>query len=693
MSNSQLNMVESPYRPEIDGLRAVAVLAVVLFHAGLGISGGYVGVDVFFVISGFLITGIILRGIEDDTFCLAGFWERRIRRIFPVLFVTVAVTLGLGYWLLIPGELEELGKSSIAQTAILANVYFWRDTGYFAGPAELKPLLHTWSLAVEEQFYLFFPLLLVVFRTHSRRKLFWGLMIIAGMSFAGSLYGTHFHPSATFFLLPTRAWELLAGCLLAFRRSPSVSRPRWDEALGLAGLAAILLPACLYDNQTPFPGLAAVPPVAGTAAILYATAATPHTIVGRLLSLRPVVFIGIISYSMYLWHWPAIVYMRHYFTHFGGKQATLALICTLFCAVASWKYVEQPFRRKTFFQSRRRVFATAFSISGAVAAISVFFVATHGVPERFTANLEAVFEDPQWFGSQEYSLPTVERFRIQDMPSLGTDSMEVSHTKLDFLVWGDSHALVLCQVIDQVGHEVGLSGRVVASGGYVPGPNLLYKHNPSGVSAALLESMATNPPRNLVLINRWSGRTNGKNEVELKSLGIAQSQKDYLSCDTDNHESMSFEDSSEVLLRALQKLALFCEQNGIRLWILKQVPEINEPSPALDLCQYYQGIRTTLPNQRASTKQHLLRQSRPEQIFAKINSPAVRILDPAPFLFDQEGWTINYFEGRSCYRDDDHLTRWGAELLKPLFTEMFTEMKLRKYRVAEETPSSPLMTR
>jgi peptidoglycan/LPS O-acetylase OafA/YrhL len=162
----------------------------VLFHAGLGISGGYVGVDVFFVISGFLITGIILRGIETDSFSVAGFWERRVRRIFPALFVTVAVTLGAGYWLLLPRQLEELGESSIAQAALLANVYFWRDTGYFSGPAELKPLLHTWSLAVEEQFYLFFPLLLVVFRNRSRNWLCWTLIILTSISFALSMYGT-----------------------------------------------------------------------------------------------------------------------------------------------------------------------------------------------------------------------------------------------------------------------------------------------------------------------------------------------------------------------------------------------------------------------------------------------------------------------------------------------------------------------
>jgi peptidoglycan/LPS O-acetylase OafA/YrhL len=209
------NMTGSGYRPEIDGLRALAVVPVVMFHLGLGFPGGFVGVDVFFVISGFLITGIIRRGIEHESFSLAEFWERRIRRIFPALFVMVVATLAVGSWLLLPNELEELGMSSVAQAFLLANVYFWRDTNYFAGPAEFKPLLHTWSLAVEEQFYLFFPLVLSFFRQLSRKKLFALFTAVALTSFAGSVYGAFFHAGATFFLLPTRAWELLIGCMLA----------------------------------------------------------------------------------------------------------------------------------------------------------------------------------------------------------------------------------------------------------------------------------------------------------------------------------------------------------------------------------------------------------------------------------------------------------------------------------------------
>ena len=282
-------MAKSSYRPEVDGLRAIAVIAVLIYHLGIGLPGGFVGVDVFFVISGFLITGIIHRGLENGTFSLGEFWERRVRRIFPALFVVLAATLAAGYWLLPPNELEDLGRSSVAQALLVANVYFSQSTGYFAGPAEFKPLLQTWSLAVEEQFYLFFPLALCFLKRIGRMKLFTLLATIALISLAASIYGIVFHPGSatTFYLLPTRAWELLVGCMLAVLPWKCRPSPRRDGAIAILGLLAIAIPIFMYDSSTPFPGLAAVPPVLGTAAIIFATASTPTIWLCKALSLRP----------------------------------------------------------------------------------------------------------------------------------------------------------------------------------------------------------------------------------------------------------------------------------------------------------------------------------------------------------------------------------------------------------------------
>lgn len=297
------------YRPDVDGLRAGAVLAVILFHAGLGFSGGYIGVDVFFVISGFLITSLIVSDLQEGKFRLANFWERRARRIIPALAVVVLGTLIAGWFLLLPREYAALGKSAACQSVFGANFYFYRTTlgGYFAGVADEMPLLHTWSLAVEEQFYLIVPLTFAaVFRfprLRTRRVLLalFGAGIL--VSFLASLYGVAHYRIAAFYLLPTRAWELLVGSALAIFPLTWMTKHRpTREILSFVGLAGILVPCWFYTGKTPFPGLAALPPCLGTALIIWSNSplghATVPTSLSRLLATRPVVFVGLISSSI-----------------------------------------------------------------------------------------------------------------------------------------------------------------------------------------------------------------------------------------------------------------------------------------------------------------------------------------------------------------------------------------------------------
>ncbi|MDB4394165.1 acyltransferase, partial [Rhodopirellula sp.] len=658
---------------EIDGLRTLAVVPVVMFHMGLGFPGGFVGVDVFFVISGFLITGIIRRGIENETFSLAEFWERRIRRIFPALFVVVAATLAVGYWLLLPDELEELGKSSVAQALLLANVYFWRDTSYFAGPAEFKPLLQTWSLAVEEQFYLFFPLALCFLKRLGRKQLFALLTAVALISFVGSVYGAFFHTGATFFLLPTRAWELLIGCILAVFPWQCKSAPRRDSAIATLGMLAIVLPVFLYDSKNPFPGLAAAPPVLGTAAIIFATANTPRIWLCKVLSVRPFVFIGLISYSLYLWHWPVIVYTRMYFDHFGWKQIVFASVVSIVLAIFSWRLIETPFRRNTFLQRRRRLFGTAFLLSGTTVAVSIFLVATGGLASLFPNYSSNLAEDTKYPGLRFRT--SLDEFNFDALPALGLTPKPNNERKLvDFVVWGDSHAMMLCEAIDRIAAKQGLTGRVAAAGGQVPGPDIVFEHNNAAFTFDFMAWMNVNRPPNLILVGRWSGRTNGRNKTELEYMGPADKFISDASTKAETYEA-----SSEVLGRSLRRLAQFCEQRGITLWIIQQVPEIDERQPARDMLMYALGKRKAPPPSKGtSMDQHLLRQERVNRLFAGIASPAVHIVDPAPYLFDKRGNVTICRDGRSCYYDEDHLTGLGASLLAPLFTEMFVEMKSQK---------------
>ncbi|WP_404712378.1 acyltransferase family protein [Sphingomonas sp. MMS24-J13] len=252
------------YRPEVDGLRALAVLPVILFHAGVsGFTGGYIGVDIFYVISGYLITSIIVEERLAGKFTLAGFYERRARRILPALFVVMALCLPLAWWWMLPGELGDFGRSLVSVSLFASNVLFWRTSGYFGGTPELKPLLHTWSLGIEEQYYLFFPLLVAFLLPFGLKRLMMVIAILAILSFSLSVYLTTRQPMANFFLLPPRAWELFAGSLLALMSMPgtssSIAGPR-HEAFGLAGIALILVPIFVYSDRTPFPGLTALPP-------------------------------------------------------------------------------------------------------------------------------------------------------------------------------------------------------------------------------------------------------------------------------------------------------------------------------------------------------------------------------------------------------------------------------------------------
>ncbi len=372
------------YRPEIDGLRAVAVLPVILFHAGIeGLSGGFVGVDVFFVISGFLITGIIARELAAGDFSIVRFYERRARRILPALFLVLAASSVAALAIMLPYELKAFGQGLVAVALFVSNILFWQQSGYFAAASELNPLLHTWSLAVEEQFYIIFPLVLMALWRWKLRAVWMVLATLTVCSLLLADYASTRVPSANFFLLPTRAWELGIGALLALwlMRRPQPSGIL-AEALGLAGLAAIAVSVLLYGPQTPFPSFHALLPVLGTAAVLYA--AQPATLAGRLLSWKPAVGIGLISYSAYLWHQPLFAFARLTAPETEPPLWLMLLLAgaSLGLAGLSWRFVERPFRRKDGF-GRGAVFSMAAAGNVVAIIFGFLFVQTAGFPGRY----------------------------------------------------------------------------------------------------------------------------------------------------------------------------------------------------------------------------------------------------------------------------------------------------------------------
>lgn len=443
------------YRADIDGLRAIAIATVLLDHLDVpGFSGGFVGVDVFFVISGYLITTLIAEAQAKGTFSLLVFYERRMRRIFPALFATLAATLLAGAALMTPADFEDLGKSIGAAAISGANVWFWSSSGYFAPDAERLALLHTWSLAVEEQFYLLFPALMIGLAATPRlprRAVLAGLL---ALSFAWSAATSGIWPDAAFYLLPARAGELLLGALVALSAAPAVDA-RGRESLAVLGLTLIAVAVAVIDPADPFPSWRAALPCLGTALVIHAGRAGP-TAVGALLATPPMRFLGAISYSLYLWHWPVIVFARYrFFDELGAMEILLLAGLSIGLATLSWRFVERPFRHAPDPGRTRRVLATGIAGALAIGLLGVGAWVTKGLPARMAPDIRDI-ADPAW-GRFRPCLKgaTAEDARADRLCRLGAEG------RPSFLLLGDSFAAALADGLDRRAREAGISGRFV----------------------------------------------------------------------------------------------------------------------------------------------------------------------------------------------------------------------------------------
>ncbi|SDZ79723.1 acyltransferase family protein [Microbulbifer marinus] len=452
------------YRSDIDGLRALAVIPVILFHADLSaFSGGFVGVDVFFVVSGYLITSILLAEHKAGTFSSIRFYNRRVRRLLPALFGVLVASTIAAYFLLLPAELKSFAKSLGATFAFSSNFVFWMESGYFDVAAETKPLLHTWSLAVEEQFYLLYPLLFLFFPKMSTVKLRNILLFLILLSFLFSVYQTRNSASAAYYLLGSRAWELLAGAVLACGFRLRLSHGPVNDLLGMAGLAAIIGAAIYYDDSTRFPGVAALLPVLGSMLVINAGLNGP-SIATRMLSHRSLVTLGKASYSLYLWHWPLIVFTGMYMGRsLGSGETALMLTVTLAIALLSQRYIEQPFlRKKSAVPASGRVqgrpsagflpslgsakpILTAATVSTVGVTLALALFLSDGLAGRLPKQAQAINH-------------TIEQYRsIRNLCfQRGKEALELSLDKCrihkgqgesthenGILLWGDSHARAL----------------------------------------------------------------------------------------------------------------------------------------------------------------------------------------------------------------------------------------------------------
>ncbi|MBJ7575238.1 acyltransferase family protein [Luteimonas sp. MC1828] len=496
------------YRADVDGLRAIAVLAVVAYHAFPRLlPGGFVGVDVFFVISGFLITGILRDGLAAGTFGFAGFYVRRIRRLFPALVVVLAACLVAGWWLLVPADYAALGRHAAASAGFIANLAFWHDTDYFAAAAETLPLLHLWSLGVEEQFYLLWPplLALAITRGADTRRL---VLVVGVLSLAYCLWLTARDASAAFYLPFTRFWELLAGAWLAHRLGSTVApaasgRTRITAELAAFSGLALIIAACVgLSDQSPFPGWRALLPVAGTALLIAAVPATGWA--QRLLSLRALVWIGLVSYPLYLWHWPLLSFARIHATGEVAPGLRVALVVlAVVLAGLTWWLVERPLRHR---MHARRALAVLLPAMALVLAAGLALWALQGVasragePVRQYANYGYDWRAPSREGTCSLVGAPGEP---AEFPAECVDAQTAPPRPL-LVLWGDSHSALLYPGMREVADGRLRLAQFTRSGcrPYLdPGKEPCRSDN-----ARVLQRIAALRPDYVLLFAYWNGR-------------------------------------------------------------------------------------------------------------------------------------------------------------------------------------------
>ena len=646
------------YRRDIDGLRAVAVAAVILYHYGLpGLGGGYVGVDVFFVVSGYLMMSLIHRDLLAGDFSIARFYERRVRRIVPALVVMLLATMACGFVVLFPRAFETLGKTAIAAALSAANVAFWRRTGYFAQSADQMPLLHTWSLSLEEQFYLCFPLLMVFTARTLARRYGAVLWTLAAASFGVSLVSVAFAPQAAFYLLPSRLWELAAGAIVALHSRTSEPRPVRDAALAIAGLALIGVAAASYSMTTRFPGVAALLPCAGAALVLGAGAAA-STPVHRALGWRPLASIGRISYSLYLWHWPIYVLAQQALARpLTPADAGALVALSGGIAALSWRYVEQPFRKPGGVLPRRPLFIASGAAIAATVALALAVVFSRGLPARFgpeTLGILAV--GPPEANCDRASLPNAE---LGPMCAIGNPAAR----RRSFVLWGDSHAKAIAPAVADAAARYGLAGEFSWLGDCPPLLGLQRERwsdrSCQDRNDAMVRYLHATGIRTVILAARWSS--------SLDVIGDGAGRP-HLSWQYDEaSRERSIDENRRVFRRSLARTLATLRAAGHDVTIVGPVPEAAFSVPEMLARRRLQGRSldpgTTLAAFEARNRVVLdAFQSDPD---------AAYVFPHRLLCTSAEAHCATVRDGRPLYADHSHLSRFGAESVSALFEPLF----------------------
>lgn len=649
------------YRSEIDGLRAIAVVPVMLFHAGFELfSGGFVGVDVFFVISGYLITTIIITELDVGKFSLLNFYERRARRILPSLFFVVLCSIPFAWLLLLPSDMRNFAQSLVAVSTFSSNVLFWLESGYFDTATELKPLLHTWSLAVEEQFYILFPLFLMAAWRLSKRAIVWTLIASFVVSLAAAHWGAYNKPAATFFLLPTRAWELLIGSFAAFYlKRKEVSAPLWlSDLMSAVGLAAILFAVFAFDETTPFPSLYALVPTVGTALIILF--AVKRTWTHKLLSLRGLVGVGLISYSLYLWHQPVFAFWRHYNVFEGThtQMLWLSLLCVPLAAF-TYRFVEAPFRGKKSLLGRKDFFSSSVIVLSGVVIFGAVGFETDGFSNRIKG-LDAIKATMINSVEAKSCFDVVGAHEAEDWVCRLYNSNNDARPEHRILVIGDSHAYSLYPAFESIAEQHNVEIFFVGYSGCVPliGTHALrgdqQEKNCNSLNRRALEFASSNSLDTIVLIARWDYYTAG---------GYGGDNFSFISKGSNGSRAAS--SSRDAFEFGVGETVESYSRYGIRLVAIDQVP-LQLHSPEYIYSQFLKARSSasanglsqfSVPVHEFNRLAHFYRDT-----FSRYGLELVTIND---FFCDGNWCSVGTTE-ESYYVDNDHLSIYGARAVSDL---------------------------
>lgn len=654
------------YRAEIDGLRALAVVPVILFHAGLDLfSGGFVGVDVFFVISGYLITTIIINELDQGKFSVVNFYERRARRILPALFFIILAILPFAWMWLTPRDMKDFSQSLVAVATFSSNILFLLESGYFDTANELKPLLHTWSLAVEEQYYIFFPLLLMAAWHFGKRWTLKMLGIIFILSFGLGQWAAYNQPTAAFYLLPTRGWELLIGAFTAFylQKRDHINSAPLNQVASLLGLSLVLYATFAFDKHTPFPTFYTLIPTVGTALIIFS--AVKGTLTNTLLSSKTMVGIGLISYSAYLWHQPIFALARHRSLNEPSVALLIALgAFSLVLAYFSWKYVETPFRNKTKY-NRKKIFT--YSGIGLAILIGLGLVGhlKNGVLHHYDAATKKILMPELGFTDKQKSCHR----EGNNYAPLASSCVLGDEKHIVGALIGDSHGYAVSTALDAEAskHEIGLY-QMTFNGCPTAGSVYRVDFNADNKCAEFNADVEqfiknSNDITNVVMVSRWTqflvgtGFNNGEGGIEkTKALidNIANGVRER------NAEDVRIE---KLKKKTIDSITSYLEA-GKKVTLVYPIPEVGWAVPEFIAKQTLFGDKDFV-------------RSTSYALFKERNKIAFETLDAIP---DQENLTRVYpdkilcnthlsdrcvfvLNGEPLYFDDNHLSKPGAGLI------------------------------